>query len=84
MRLMPFFRSATVDASLFSRYFGQCPVLTAQGRMHPVTYHFLEEIYEKTRYLLAPDSPAVLRSDTSNKDEVLICIQNMNYLGFNM
>ncbi|KAG5384505.1 hypothetical protein IGI04_035975 [Brassica rapa subsp. trilocularis] len=28
--------SATVHASQFSRYFGQCPVLTAQGRMHPL------------------------------------------------
>ncbi|CAF2133734.1 unnamed protein product [Brassica rapa] len=28
--------SATVHASQFPRYFGQCPVLTAQGRMHPL------------------------------------------------
>ncbi|KFK40917.1 hypothetical protein AALP_AA2G060100 [Arabis alpina] len=62
--------SATVDADLFSRYFAHCPVITAQGRTHPVTTHFLEEIYERTRYLLAPDSPAALRSDSSFKDKL--------------
>ncbi|XP_024004322.1 DExH-box ATP-dependent RNA helicase DExH4, chloroplastic [Eutrema salsugineum] len=62
--------SATIDADRFSRYFGQCPVVTAQGRTHPVTTYFLEEIYEKTKYLLAPDSPAALRSDSSNQDEL--------------
>ncbi|XP_010414781.1 PREDICTED: DExH-box ATP-dependent RNA helicase DExH7, chloroplastic-like [Camelina sativa] len=62
--------SATVDADLFSRYFGHCPVITAQGRTHPVTTHFLEEIYERIKYLLAPDSPAALRSDTSIKGKL--------------
>lgn len=68
--LLMWFRSATVDANLFSKYFAHCPVITAQGRTHPVTTHFLEEIYERTRYLLAPDSPAALRSDSSIKDKV--------------
>uniref|UniRef100_A0A1J3CC48 RNA helicase n=1 Tax=Noccaea caerulescens TaxID=107243 RepID=A0A1J3CC48_NOCCA len=62
--------SATVDAVLFSSYFAHCPVITAQGRTHPVTTHFLEEIYERTSYLLAPDSPAALRSDSSIKDKL--------------
>ncbi|PRQ35065.1 putative RNA helicase [Rosa chinensis] len=29
--------SATVDSNLFSNYFGGCPVITAEGRTHPVT-----------------------------------------------
>ncbi|KAG7588375.1 Helicase superfamily 1/2 ATP-binding domain [Arabidopsis suecica] len=61
--------SATVDAHQFSRYFGQCPIITAQGRTHPVTSYFLEDIYEKTKYLLASDSPAALSSDASITDE---------------
>ncbi|CAN8244837.1 unnamed protein product [Cochlearia groenlandica] len=69
-RLKVILMSATVDADLFSRYFAHCPVITAQGRTHPVTTHFLEEIYESTRYLLAPDSPAALRSDSSIKDKL--------------
>ncbi|KAG7649925.1 DEAD/DEAH box helicase domain [Arabidopsis thaliana x Arabidopsis arenosa] len=62
--------SATVDAHQFSRYFGQCPIITAQGRTHPVTTYFLEDIYERTKYLLASDSPAALSSDTSITDKL--------------
>ncbi|MFS7919697.1 putative RNA helicase [Helianthus anomalus] len=55
--------SATVDSQLFSHYFGDCPVIHAQGRTHPVTTHFLEDIHETIDYRLASDSPASLRSD---------------------
>lgn len=34
--------SATLDSHLFARYFGDCPVLTAEGRTFPVTHMFLE------------------------------------------
>ncbi|KAG5229327.1 ATP-dependent RNA helicase [Salix suchowensis] len=57
--------SATVDSNLFSSYFGQCPVLTAEGRTHPVTNYFLEDIYECINYNLASDAPAALRYETS-------------------
>ncbi|KAM0916755.1 hypothetical protein ACQ4PT_010076 [Festuca glaucescens] len=50
--------SATVDSSLFARYFGDCPVITVAGRTHPVSTHFLEDVYEKMEYCLALDSPA--------------------------
>ncbi|CAL0330726.1 unnamed protein product [Lupinus luteus] len=62
-------RSATVDSSLFSRYFGNCPVVTAEGRTHPVTTHFLEDIYDQINYRLASDSPASLASDTFPKEQ---------------
>ncbi|XP_022922708.1 DExH-box ATP-dependent RNA helicase DExH7, chloroplastic [Cucurbita moschata] len=58
--------SATVDSNLFSGYFGNCPVITAEGRMHPVTTYFLEDIYESTGYLLASDSPAAIRYEVSS------------------
>ncbi|XP_015580752.1 DExH-box ATP-dependent RNA helicase DExH7, chloroplastic isoform X1 [Ricinus communis] len=57
--------SATVDSTLFSNYFGHCPVLSAQGRTHPVTTYFLEDIYESIDYHLASDSPAALGLQTS-------------------
>ncbi|XVE67464.1 hypothetical protein DITRI_Ditri08aG0163400 [Diplodiscus trichospermus] len=60
--------SATVDSDLFSRYFGLCPVITAQGRTHPVTTCFLEDIYESINYHLASDSPASLRHEASTMD----------------
>ncbi|KAM7478823.1 hypothetical protein LguiA_027036 [Lonicera macranthoides] len=56
--------SATVDSELFSRYFGNCPVITAQGRTHPVSTYFLEDIHESMNYRLASDSPASIRHDT--------------------
>nr|CAB3487075.1 unnamed protein product [Digitaria exilis] len=49
--------SATVDSSLFARYFGECPVISVEGRTHPVSTHFLEDVYEKMEYCLALDSP---------------------------
>ncbi|XP_056162727.1 DExH-box ATP-dependent RNA helicase DExH7, chloroplastic-like isoform X3 [Syzygium oleosum] len=61
--------SATVDSALFSRYFGNCPVITAQGRTHPVKTYFLEDIHETLEYRLASDSPASIRWETSSKDK---------------
>lgn len=62
--------SATVDASLFSHYFGDCPVITAKGRTHPVTSFFLEDVYENLEYRLASDSPAALTNSTIPKKKV--------------
>mmetsp|Transcript_22420 Transcript_22420/g.76149 ORF Transcript_22420/g.76149 Transcript_22420/m.76149 type:complete len:1472 (+) Transcript_22420:20-4435(+) len=55
------FMSATLDASLFARYLGGCPIVTAPGRTFPVRQLHLEDIYEELDYLLPPDSPAALR-----------------------
>ncbi|XP_017226495.1 DExH-box ATP-dependent RNA helicase DExH7, chloroplastic isoform X2 [Daucus carota subsp. sativus] len=59
--------SATVDSEMFSRYFGNCPVITAEGRTHPVSTCFLEDIYESLNYRLSSDSPASIRNDTSKQ-----------------
>lgn len=64
------FRSATVDSHLFSHYFGHCPVITAQGRTHPVSTYFLKEIYESINYRLAYDSPDSLSYGTSTREKV--------------
>jgi ATP-dependent RNA helicase DHX29 len=64
------FRSATVDSNLFSRYFGDCPVITAEGRTHPVTTYFLEDIYESINHHLPSDSLASIRNETSTKERV--------------
>ncbi|XAR56314.1 RNA helicase [Bertholletia excelsa] len=61
--------SATVDSDLFSRYFGCCPVITAQGRTHPVSTLFVEDIHENINYRLASDSPAYLRDDPSSREK---------------
>jgi hypothetical protein len=66
-------RSATVDASLFARYFGDCPVITVEGRTHPVSTHFLEDVYEKMEYCLALDSPASGAYFAQHGEKVFIC-----------
>ena len=53
--------SATMDATLFSRYLGGCRILAAPGRAFEVKQHYLEDIYETIRYQLAHDSRCSLR-----------------------
>ncbi|KAJ8421852.1 hypothetical protein Cgig2_014902 [Carnegiea gigantea] len=60
--------SATVDSSLFSSYFGECPVITAEGRTHPVSTYFLEDVYDNIDYHLPSDSPACLDSGTRGNE----------------
>ncbi|KAI3497504.1 hypothetical protein L1887_40163 [Cichorium endivia] len=64
--------SATVDSQLFSHYFNNCPVIHAQGRTHPVTTYFLEDIHESINYKLASDSLASLRSDAPKQKGVAV------------
>lgn len=48
--------SATIDTSLFSDYFGGCPVIEVPGRAHPVQQFFLEDIVEKLQFVPPQDS----------------------------
>ncbi|GBG62911.1 hypothetical protein CBR_g34283 [Chara braunii] len=52
--------SATVDPSLFSQYFGGCPIISASGRTFGVETHFLEDVYETLEYRLTSSSDAAL------------------------
>lgn len=60
-----------MDSGSFSSYFGHCPVVTAEGRTHPVTTYFLEDIYDQIKYRLASDSPASLTNETFPKGQVI-------------
>lgn len=42
--------SATMNAELFSEYFGQCPMLEIPGRTFHVDQFFLEDAIECTGY----------------------------------
>ncbi|CAK9316902.1 unnamed protein product [Citrullus colocynthis] len=46
--------SATLDAELFSSYFGGAQIIHIPGFTHPVQTHFLEDILEMTGYRLTP------------------------------
>ncbi|KAK8492608.1 hypothetical protein V6N11_030831 [Hibiscus sabdariffa] len=48
--------SATLDAELFSSYFGGAPSIHIPGFTYPVQTHFLENILEMTGYRLTPSN----------------------------
>lgn len=57
--------SATIDTSLFSSYFGNCPVIEVQGRTHPVKQYFLEDCIELTHFQPSPESRKRKRDEES-------------------
>ncbi|XP_043920360.1 ATP-dependent RNA helicase DHX29 [Protopterus annectens] len=48
--------SATVDSDKFAKYFGHCPVISIPGRTFPVEVFHLEDVIEKTGFVLEQDS----------------------------
>uniref|UniRef100_K3WEU5 RNA helicase n=1 Tax=Globisporangium ultimum (strain ATCC 200006 / CBS 805.95 / DAOM BR144) TaxID=431595 RepID=K3WEU5_GLOUD len=53
--------SATLNAASFQQYFGGasvCPMLSVPGRTFPVQEFFLEDVLEKTEYVIDESSPA--------------------------
>ncbi|GAB6022002.1 hypothetical protein CHUAL_006154 [Chamberlinius hualienensis] len=56
--------SATVDTTLFSKYFNNCPVIDAPGRSFPVTEYFLEDCIEMLHF-----KPPPLRKTSKDKDD---------------
>ncbi|CAG0880793.1 unnamed protein product [Cyprideis torosa] len=59
--------SATIDTTLFSKYFGDCPVLEVPGRAFPVREFFLEDAIQELNFV-APPSTKKKRKD-KNEDE---------------
>lgn len=49
--------SATLNAELFSAYFGKCPMLHIPGRAYPVKEIFLEDVLEDTKFFIDENSP---------------------------
>ncbi|XP_026754457.2 dosage compensation regulator isoform X2 [Galleria mellonella] len=48
--------SATVDTTLFTNYFGNCPVIEVPGRTFPVRQYFLEDCIQLTNFTPPPDT----------------------------
>ncbi|KAL8259783.1 hypothetical protein R6Q59_027736 [Mikania micrantha] len=48
--------SATINADLFSKYFGNAPIIHIPGLTYPVQEMFLEDVLEKTRYAVKSES----------------------------
>ncbi|CAM6083041.1 unnamed protein product [Calypogeia fissa] len=50
--------SATINAELFSKYFGDAPMMHIPGFTFPVTELFLEDVLELTKYRVGSDQSA--------------------------
>ncbi|XP_017839109.1 dosage compensation regulator isoform X2 [Drosophila busckii] len=48
--------SATIDTTLFSKYFNDCPVIEVPGRAFPVQQFFLEDIIQMTHFVPSAES----------------------------
>jgi ATP-dependent RNA helicase DHX29 len=55
--------SATVDATRFSKYLNNAPVITVPGRTFPVETRYLEDAIELTNYIVAANNEKTLDDD---------------------
>ncbi|KAF2901090.1 hypothetical protein ILUMI_05097 [Ignelater luminosus] len=60
--------SATLNASLFSDYFGSVPILEIPGRTFPVEQYFLEDILEETNFILEENTQYTRKTNKSGQD----------------
>ena len=76
--------SATIDTSIFSEYFGSCPIIEVYGRTHPIQEYFLEDCIQMTNFVAPPPRK---KGKNSNKDNdsgnlsvsvLIICIHGTN------
>ncbi|XP_052862238.1 dosage compensation regulator [Anopheles cruzii] len=61
--------SATIDTTLFSRYFGDCPVLEVEGRTFPVKQFFLEDCIELLNFMPPPQQGNAAPKRKRSKDD---------------
>ncbi|XP_062532795.1 ATP-dependent RNA helicase DHX30 isoform X3 [Bombyx mori] len=54
--------SATLDVDVFTRYFGQCPVIAVPGRTYPVEVTYLDDIQKKFNLNLPKTMESISRA----------------------
>lgn len=62
--------SATLNATLFSNYFGSAPVLEIPGRTFPVEQLFVEDILERSGFVLEADSQYCRRLNKNEQQQL--------------
>lgn len=78
--------SATIDTTLFSKYFNNCPVIEIPGRAFPVQQYFLEDCVELTKFI-APTDTRKRKSGGGDDDESTIGEdgdENLNKVKFDL
>ncbi|XP_023013378.1 putative ATP-dependent RNA helicase DHX57 [Leptinotarsa decemlineata] len=72
--------SATMNASLFSEYFGEIPIINIPGRTFPVDQFFLEDILETTGYVLEEGSDYCKKFKQGSEDiDTMMSSSEINY-----
>ncbi|RIA92801.1 P-loop containing nucleoside triphosphate hydrolase protein [Glomus cerebriforme] len=66
--------SATVEATKFSRYFDNCPIIEIPGRLFPVEVKFLEDVIEETDYMIEKEDEFARKVYKQVKDEGTVTI----------
>lgn len=62
--------SATIDTTMFSSYFGDCPILEIPGRAYPVKEYFLEDCIQMLKFIPPMDSRKKRKNKgANNKDD---------------
>lgn len=61
--------SATIDTTLFSRYFNNCPIVEVPGRTFPVTTHYLEDCIQLTKFMPSPENSRNSKNKKKNQDD---------------
>ncbi|KAJ8028636.1 ATP-dependent RNA helicase A protein [Holothuria leucospilota] len=69
--------SATVDTSLFSHYFNDCPIVEVYGRSYPVQEYYLEDVVQMLNFVPSFDKKKKRKADDDD-DEVADNDDNVN------
>lgn len=62
--------SATIDTTLFSKYFNNCPVIEIPGRAFPVQQYFLEDCIEMTKFVPSANETKKRKADKDEEEAV--------------
>ena len=61
--------SATIDTTLFSRYFNDCPIVEVPGRAYPVQEYYLEDCIQLTQFMPPPDTRKKNKKGRNDDDD---------------
>merc|ERR1719232_1390843 len=60
--------SATIDTTLFSSYFNECPIIEVPGRAHPVQEYYLEDCIQMTNFVPPPSDRKRKKGNNDDDD----------------
>ena len=70
--------SATINTSLFSNYFGNCPIVEVPGRVFPVQEYFLEDCIQMTNFVPEPVLRKNKKKQRDNEEDEAAVLEERN------